>query len=187
MVSRRHAVGCFERRQGSRSCIVECTGDHHPSWQVDSWSWITSRLHPQASIAISTGDVNWVACVFVRQAAWHRFYAVSNNQVCAPLYRSLSARSMQAVLLELDRGGSLCVLAQHQAEANDFAAAASANDTNLVYVVRQGGQMIALSPSGEIAACPNSRARSRQCVALAFSQESVFVATSSGVVVSPIL
>jgi len=86
--------------------------------------------------------------------------------------------------LELDHTGSLCVLARHAAAESDFAAVASAADTNLVYIVRRGGQMIALSPTGVIAACPNTKARSRCCAALAFTKDSVFVATSSGSVIA---
>ena len=44
--------------------------------------------------------------------------------------------------------------------------------------------MIALSPTGEIAACPTTKARSRSCAALAFTKDFVFVATSSGSVIA---
>jgi WD40 repeat protein len=89
------------------------------------------------------------------------------------------------VLLQLDITGSLIVLARHPSREADFAAVAAAADTNLVYVVRRGGQMIALSPTGEIAACLETKARSKSCVALAFTKESVYVATLSGSVSNP--
>ena len=78
--------------------------------KVDTWGWIHSALHPQASATISQPGTTWVGCVFV-EAVDRTFYAVSQEE---------------AILLELDHTGSLCVLARHAAAEADFAAVASA-------------------------------------------------------------